>query len=96
MGGERWTAFEPRGAGRRKPDGYSGLDPFCPERPLNRLPAPVEALFVRQGVSKDRIEEVVRHEAQIVGLGDVDVPTLEDVEHRRLHLWIVIDRRAHV
>ena len=32
----------------------------------------------------------MRHEAQIVGLGDVDVPTLEDVEHRRLHLWIVM------
>jgi diguanylate cyclase (GGDEF)-like protein len=32
----------------------------------------------------------MRHEAHIVGLGDVDVPTLEDVEHRRLHLWIVM------
>jgi diguanylate cyclase (GGDEF)-like protein len=38
----------------------------------------------------DRVEAVVRHEAQIVGLKHIDVPTLEDVEHRRLHLWIVM------
>jgi len=41
-------------------------------------------------VKQERIDEVVRHEAQIVGLRSVDVPTLEDVEHRRLHLWLVM------
>jgi diguanylate cyclase (GGDEF)-like protein len=38
----------------------------------------------------DRVDAVVRREAQIVGLRHIDVPTLEDVEHRRLHLWIVM------
>jgi diguanylate cyclase (GGDEF)-like protein len=33
---------------------------------------------------------VVRAEAQIVGLRNLAVPTLEEVEHRRLHLWIVM------
>ena len=41
-------------------------------------------------MKQERIDEVVRHEAQIVGLRSVDVPTLEDVEHRRLHLWLVM------
>jgi diguanylate cyclase (GGDEF)-like protein len=38
----------------------------------------------------DRVDAVVRREAQIVGLKHVDMPTLEDIEHRRLHLWIVM------
>jgi diguanylate cyclase (GGDEF)-like protein len=38
----------------------------------------------------DRLDAVVRREAHIVGLRNLDVPTLEDVEHRRLHLWIVM------
>ena len=39
---------------------------------------------------RERVEEVVRREAHIVDLKHLDVPTLEDVEHRRLHLWIVM------
>jgi diguanylate cyclase (GGDEF)-like protein len=46
---------------------------------------------MEQGVPKhERVEAVVRHEAQIVGLKNLDVPTLEDVDRRRLHLWIVM------
>jgi diguanylate cyclase (GGDEF)-like protein len=46
---------------------------------------------MRQGLLRQqRVEQVVREEAQIVGLRHLDVPTLEDVEHRRLHLWIVM------
>ena len=40
--------------------------------------------------ARELVESSVRREAQIVGLRQVDVPTLEDVEHRRLHLWIVM------
>ena len=42
------------------------------------------------GTRSERVEEVVRKEAQIVGLRHLDMPTLEQVEHRRLHLWIVM------
>ena len=38
----------------------------------------------------ERVDAVVRREASIVGLKNLEVPTLEDVEHRRLHLWIVM------
>ena len=41
-------------------------------------------------MSPEPVEEIVRREAHIVGLKHLDVPTLEDVEHRRLHLWIVM------
>ena len=37
-----------------------------------------------------RSDDVVRREAQIVGLRQVDAPTLEDVERRRVHLWIIM------
>jgi diguanylate cyclase (GGDEF)-like protein len=38
----------------------------------------------------ERVDAVLRREAQIVGLRHLDPPTLEEIEHRRLHLWIVM------
>ncbi|MEA3056748.1 MAG: hypothetical protein QOD30_2180, partial [Actinomycetota bacterium] len=38
----------------------------------------------------DRVDAVMRREAQIVGLQHVDMPTLEEIGRRRLHLWIVM------
>src|SRR5688572_17421787 len=47
-------------------------------------------VLMRSGSRGERVEEVVRQEAQIVGLRHLTVPTLEEVEHRRLRLWVVM------